>query len=106
MRRTLALTVALYGVAAVTHQHLGLIGSFDVHTDVPEVPAPVGQVRLRLATPTAYADLRGAIVCELVGADRRAKVLQGLGPDPLREDADPDRAWQRIRRSGRRSISR
>ena len=81
--------------------HLGLIGSFDVHSGVEEVPAPVGQVRLRLATRTAYADLRGAIVCELVGAERRAKVLGGLGPDPLRDDADPDRAWQRIRRSGR-----
>ena len=28
-------------------------------------------------------------------------MLAGLGPDPLRPDADPDRAWQRIRRSGR-----
>ena len=81
--------------------HLGLIGSFDVHTGVEEVPAPVGQVRLRLATATAYADLRGAIVCELVGTERRRAVLAGLGPDPLRDDADPDRAWQRIRRSGR-----
>ncbi len=81
--------------------HLGLIGSFAVHPGVETVPEPVGQVRLRLATPTAYADLRGAIVCELVDADRRQVVLDGLGPDPLRPDADPDRAWQRIRRSGR-----
>jgi endonuclease-8 len=81
--------------------HLGLIGSFDVHAGVEAIPEPVGQVRLRLTTPTAYADLRGAIVCELVGAERRRVVLDGLGPDPLRTDADPDRAWQRIRRSGR-----
>jgi DNA-formamidopyrimidine glycosylase len=84
--------------------HLGLIGSFDVHADVAEIPAPVGQVRLRLTSqgrPTAYADLRGAIVCELVDAERRALVLDRLGPDPLRAEADPDRAWQRIRRSGR-----
>ena len=36
----------------------------------PRYPLPVGQVRLRLATadgtPAAYADLRGAIVCDLV----------------------------------------
>jgi endonuclease-8 len=79
--------------------HLGLIGSFDVHTG--NAGPPVGQVRLRIQHDRAYADLRGAIVCELVGPERRAQVLAGLGPDPLRPDSDPDRAWQRIRRSGR-----
>jgi DNA-formamidopyrimidine glycosylase len=81
------------------HVHLGLIGSFDVRSG--PAPAPVGQVRLRIETPEAYADLRGAIVCDLVGPERRATVLGSLGPDPLRPDADPDRAWQRIRRSSR-----
>ena len=81
------------------HVHLGLIGSFDVRSG--PAPAPVGQVRLRIETPQAYADLRGAIVCDLVGPERRATVLGSLGPDPLRPDADPDRAWQRIRRSSR-----
>ncbi|HEX6151470.1 Fpg/Nei family DNA glycosylase [Nocardioides sp.] len=81
------------------HVHLGLIGSFDVRSG--PAPAPVGQVRLRLANGEAYADLRGAIVCDLVGPERRAEVLGALGPDPLRPDAQPDRAWQRIRRSTR-----
>jgi DNA-formamidopyrimidine glycosylase len=83
------------------HVHLGLIGSFDVHAGVDEVPLPVGQVRLRLATPTAYADLRGATRCELVDGDRRRTIIDKLGPDPLRPDADPDRAWRRIQRSPR-----
>lgn len=83
------------------HVHLGLIGGFSVHTGVEEVPAPVGAVRLRLATGTAYADLRGATRCDLVGAAAKEQVLARLGPDPLRADADPDRAWQRIRRSPR-----
>ncbi|GAA5123541.1 Fpg/Nei family DNA glycosylase [Alloalcanivorax gelatiniphagus] len=95
------------------HVHLGLIGQLDVHADVgggPDaVPAPVGAVRLRLVTvpepahpgTTAYADLRGAIVCDLIGPARRAEVLGRLGPDPLRPDADPDRAWRRISRSHR-----
>ncbi|CUR62575.1 putative enzyme [metagenome] len=87
------------------HVHLGLIGRFDVHTGVEEVPAPVGAVRLRLVTadapPTAYADLRGAILCDLVGPGRRDEVLGRLGPDPLRPDADPDLAWRRISRSHR-----
>lgn len=87
------------------HVHLGLIGSFDVHDDVPAVLPPVGQVRLRLETAhggrTSYADLRGATRCDLVGPERVAEVVASLGPDPLRPDADPDRAWQRIRRSPR-----
>ena len=81
------------------HVHLGLIGKFDVHP----APAglPVGQVRLRLENDTSYADLRGAIVCDLVGRQRRDQVVAALGPDPLRDDADPMAAWSRIRRSSR-----
>jgi endonuclease VIII len=85
----------------VVHVHLGLIGQLDVRTGVEEVPPPVGQVRMRLAAAAAYADLRGAIVCELVTTERRAAVIARLGPDPLRDDADPGRAWERIRRSQR-----
>ena len=83
----------------------GLIGTFDVHADAGHLPLPVGQVRLRLASVNedgaAYADLRGAIVCELVTPERRAEVIARLGPDPLRPDAEPARAWARISRSQR-----
>jgi len=79
------------------HVHLGLIGKLDVH-EGPD-PAPVGQVRLRIVAPTAYADLRGATTCDLVTDQQRAAIVKRLGPDPLRDDADPDRAWQRISRS-------
>ena len=93
------------GGERVLHVHLGLIGSFDVHPGVADVPLPVGQVRLRLVSrdggPASYADLRGAIVCELVTPARRDEVVGRLGPDPLRSDADPGRAWQRISRSQR-----
>jgi endonuclease VIII len=85
--------------ADVLHVHLGLYGRFDVHPDAVEVPAPVGQVRLRLVGPSAYADLRGATACELLTEVEREAMLARLGPDPLRPDADPDAAWQRIRRS-------
>ena len=81
------------------HVHLGLIGKLDVV--VGPAPAPVGQVRLRLQNDTAYADLRGATQCELVGAERRAQIVEQLGEDPLRPDADPERAWARISRSAR-----
>jgi len=81
------------------HVHLGLYGKFDVYDDVPAVPAPVGQVRLRLQSETAYADLRGATTCALVTAAERDAVIARSGPDPLRDGADPDAAWARIRRS-------
>ena len=82
------------------HVHLGLIGKLDVHAGVDEVPPPVGQVRLRLVGSGAYADLRGATACELWTAAQRDAVVARSGPDPLRDDADPDLAWARIRRSG------
>jgi DNA-formamidopyrimidine glycosylase len=92
------------------HVHLGLIGKFDVHTGAPVVPPPVGQVRLRLVTvdgdahadaTASYADLRGATQCDLIGLEKRDAILARLGPDPLRTDADPEKAWRRIARSHR-----
>jgi endonuclease-8 len=77
------------------HIHLGLIGKMDIRP----VPEPVGQVRLRLQNATSYADLRGATVCEVITDEERDKLLGRLGPDPLRDDADPDLAWNRIHRS-------
>ncbi|MFD1828090.1 Fpg/Nei family DNA glycosylase [Streptomyces desertarenae] len=82
------------------HIHLGLYGSFRHGTGEP--PEPVGQIRLRLATtgaPHAHADLRGPATCELVTDEARRAVGERLGPDPLRADADPERAWARISRS-------
>ncbi len=85
----------------LVHVHLGLIGRFDVVAG-PLAP-PVGQVRLRLVRDDggAYADLRGATRCDLVGPARRTEVAASLGPDPLRTDADPERAWRRISTSDR-----
>ncbi|CAN5479988.1 hypothetical protein BH11ACT8_BH11ACT8_23040 [soil metagenome] len=86
------------------HVHLGLIGTFDVRTglaDLDGVPPPIGQVRLRLETADAVADLRGAAACELWTRAQRDLVVAAAGPDPLRPDADPLRAWEAIRRSKR-----
>jgi endonuclease-8 len=81
------------------HVHLGLIGKFDVYA--APVGLPVGQVRLRLQNEAAYADLRGAILCDLIGREKHDLVIGSLGPDPLRPDADPMVAWRRISRSHR-----
>jgi endonuclease VIII len=86
-----------YGPDLVVHVHLGLYGKF---SDEP-LPAgePVGQVRMRMVGTVSYADLRGATACELVTDAEAAAVHARLGEDPLRPDADPDRAWARISRS-------
>jgi endonuclease VIII len=92
-----------FGDDRLVHVHLGLYGKFVVQ-EGPAEP-PVGQVRLRLVAdpadghPGAYGDLRGATACELVTAEERQALIDRLGPDPLRQDADWTRAWSRISRS-------
>lgn len=86
-----------FGPDAIVHVHLGLIGVFTI--GAAPAPAPIGAVRLRLENETAFADLRGAITCELITADVRTSVITRLGPDPLRADADPERAFVRIHKS-------
>ncbi|MDQ3616965.1 MAG: Fpg/Nei family DNA glycosylase [Actinomycetota bacterium] len=79
------------------HVHLGLYGRFDVR-DVNDgaPPAPVGQVRLRIVGQGAYADLRGATACDLLTETERTTVVDRLGPDPLRDDADFEKVWTRL----------
>jgi endonuclease-8/formamidopyrimidine-DNA glycosylase len=79
------------------HVHLGIFGRFTFGG--PPAPDVVGQVRLRMIGPRAWADLRGPNACRLLDASQREELLARLGPDPLRDDADPERAWARISRS-------
>ncbi len=84
----------------IVHVHLGLYGRFDLHDGPP--PPPLGQVRMRVVVggvAPSYGDLRGATACELLTTEQRERVLARLGPDPLREDADWTRAWDRVTRS-------
>ncbi len=83
--------------------HLGLIGKFSVEGCAlyAGVPPVWGQVRLRLLTADHVADLRGAIICQVISPEQVDAIVARLGPDPLRAQADPERAWSRIARSGR-----
>jgi endonuclease-8 len=86
-----------YGPLGTVHIHLGLYGTFG-ELPLPAVD-PVGQVRLRLVGRTHWTDLRGPTRCELLDDAQVDAVKSRLGPDPLRRDARPDRAWDRISRS-------
>lgn len=79
------------------HIHLGLYGGYTFGS--APAPAPVGQIRLRLESQETFADLRGPTTCELLTPAEKDAVHARLGPDPLRPDADPERAWQRVSRS-------
>ncbi len=46
-------------------------------------PEPIGQVRVRLLTPTAVADLRGPTVCEVDTPEQAQAQIAKLGPDPM-----------------------
>jgi endonuclease VIII len=79
------------------HVHLGLYGTFVFGVAPP--PVPRGALRLRLESSDAWADLRGPTACELLTVGEVDGVRARLGADPLRRDADPQAAYDRIRRS-------
>ena len=81
----------------VLHVHLGLYGRFRNHRSPP--PDPRGAVRLRVVGSEHAFDLNGPATCELIQPTERDRIAARLGQDPLRKDADPDVAWDRIRRS-------
>jgi len=83
----------------VVHVHLGLYGTF-TEWPLPAEP-PVGQVRMRMVGAEFGTDLRGPTACEVIDEAQFDAIIARLGPDPLRRDADPARAWPRISKSRR-----
>ena len=90
-----------YDGGPIVHVHLGLYGTF-TEAAVP-LALPVGQVRMRVVGTEYGTDLRGPTACELLDEAQVSAIVARLGPDPLRRDADPDLAWERIVKS-RKSI--
>lgn len=94
-----------WSTGEVGHVHLGLFGKFRTHRGEP--PPPRGAVRMRIQTIDSSGDeqitvdLRGPTACTIGPPDDRDLIVARLGPDPLRDDADPDRAVDRMHRSRR-----
>jgi len=92
------------------HVHLGLIGGWRWYDGNG---AQTGGARLRGADGTnrrlvltagrgvdsRSVDLRGAMTCALLDDGGLDHVVERLGPDPLRDDADPAAALTKVRRS-------
>jgi len=81
----------------IVHIHLGLYGKFHPHKTPP--PEPRGAVRLRLVGKEKAFDLNGPNRCELIAKADWTKIRERLGPDPLRDDADPEGVWARIKKT-------
>ncbi|MFI1940636.1 Fpg/Nei family DNA glycosylase [Streptomyces purpureus] len=86
-----------FGEEEWVHIHLGLFGKVNFG-DAP-APPPTDTVRLRLADPEAYVDLRGPTTCALISDPEKQAIHERLGPDPLRDGDAPDKAWRRVSRS-------
>ena len=81
----------------ILHIHLGLYGKFRNHPVPP--PPPRGAVRMRVVSEANAFDLNGPTACEILTEAQYQRILDRLGPDPLRRDADPQQVWQRIQKS-------
>jgi endonuclease-8 len=71
----------------LVHVHLGLFGRLHRRKSPAAPPRPTTRLRLEGAAWTI--DLVGPTACELLTPDEVAAVRARLGPDPLRDDADP-----------------
>jgi endonuclease VIII len=82
---------------ATLHIHLGLFGQFRA-AKRPEAE-PRGAVRVRMLSATHVVDINGPNTCEVLDEAELASLIGRIGPDVLRTDADPERAWAKISRS-------
>jgi endonuclease-8 len=53
---------------------------------------------MRLKVPKATIELIGPTDCSIATLEDRDRIVQRLGPDPLRPDADPEKAFAAITR--------
>lgn len=80
---------------ATLHVHLGLFGKFTRSAAPGPVP-PKDTIRMRITGAKWTVDLTGPTDCRVIEPDEELVIRSRLGPDPIRDDADPERAWERI----------
>ena len=81
----------------VLHIHLGLFGRIRKHK-LPLVE-PRGAVRVRLVSNTHAVDINGPTICQILAGPEVLTLIDRIGPDVLRSDADPSLAFNKITKS-------
>ena len=79
------------------HIHLGLFGRIRKRK-LPLVD-PRGAVRVRLVSDTHSVDINGPTICRVLGGQEVLMLIERIGPDVLRADAEPNLAFERIAKS-------
>lgn len=79
------------------HIHLGLFGRIR-KCKLPLVE-PRGAVRVRLVSETHFIDINGPTICQILAGEEVLKLINRIGPDVLRYDANPDLAFNKIVKS-------
>ena len=77
--------------------HLGLFGRIRKHK-LPLVE-PRGAVRVRLVSNTHAVDINGPTICQILAGPEVLTLIDRIGPDVLRSDADPSLAFNKITKS-------
>ena len=81
---------SLASIGAPRRTRLRMAESEKVEAEITSFPPePIGQVRVRLLTDTAVADLRGPTACEVLDPAQVDAVIAKLGPDP-QVDSGPE----------------
>ena len=83
-----------FGRGRQLHVHLGLYGKF--HDGEMPYPEAKGALRMRFSTRLNWLELRGPTVCEVIDESGRKKLIERIGPDPLRADADLSVATRKV----------
>ncbi|WP_349902815.1 Fpg/Nei family DNA glycosylase [Parafrigoribacterium humi] len=79
---------SLHSIGAPRRTRLRMAEQEKVEDDIQSFPPePIGQVRLRLLTTDAVADLRGPTACEVLTSAEVAAIVAKSGPDPLVDDS-------------------
>lgn len=79
------------------------IGEQEDHTDgAAELTEPRPTTRVRIIGDHSWADLVGPAICRTLTIAEAQDVIDSIGPDPLRDDADPQRFYDVAAKTRRR----
>jgi endonuclease-8 len=83
----------------IVHIHLGLYGWFTTRKNKGQIAKD--SIRLRITNEDFVSDLVGPTACEIFSLEAKKLKINKLGPDPIHDDADPEKAWTKIHKSSR-----